>query len=154
MSLKIVVSPVRFRPSPFCEAHESHRKPFLPLGGLPTRRTRRREIDTARASLPVVESERPQPSWSTEHPRGDRESVLDDLRTYLGARYSRPPETIPEEAELQGDLGATSIELVELAIAAEDRWGVPLAGDGVPPLRTVGEVADYLAAVLERTRTR
>lgn len=70
-----------------------------------------------------------------------REDVIAIVETTLGRRGVRP------EDRLIQDLGAESMDLVALAAALEDRFGVVLAEEDLPRLE---RVADLIACAAGR----
>ena len=52
---------------------------------------------------------------------------------------------VTAEKSFVDDLGIDSLTLVEVAVEAEKRWGVKLPADQLNQLKTVGDVAEYIA---------
>lgn len=48
------------------------------------------------------------------------------------------------EARLVEDLGADSLDMVELIMAVEEEFGIEVPDEDVEGLATVGQIADYL----------
>ncbi len=55
------------------------------------------------------------------------------------------PERVVPEATLQDDLDIDSLSMVEVVVAAEEKFGVKIPDDDVANLRTVGDAVDYIA---------
>ena len=55
-----------------------------------------------------------------------------------------PSEAVPE-AQILDDLGADSLDVVELVMALEERFGLEIPDADVASLRTIGDVEAYLA---------
>ena len=53
-------------------------------------------------------------------------------------------DDITMEAELSGDLGINSIELADLVMLCEDRFGIEINDDDIRQFTTVGDVVNYL----------
>ena len=51
------------------------------------------------------------------------------------------------EADLAEDLGADSLDAVELNIALEEQLGLSIADDDRPNMKTVGDIVRYLEAL-------
>ncbi len=51
---------------------------------------------------------------------------------------------ITMEAELSNDLGINSIELADLVMICEDRFGIEINDDDIRKFTTVGDVVNYL----------
>jgi acyl carrier protein len=48
------------------------------------------------------------------------------------------------DAELSNDLGINSIELADLVMICEDRFGIEILDDDIRKFTTVGDVVNYL----------
>jgi acyl carrier protein len=54
------------------------------------------------------------------------------------------PEEVKPEADFQTDLGADSLDLVELMMDFEDSFGLKITDEEASDLRTVGDVIGFL----------
>ena len=54
------------------------------------------------------------------------------------------PADITMEAELSGDLGINSIELADLVMICEDKFGITINDEDIRKFTTVGDVVAYL----------
>ncbi len=54
------------------------------------------------------------------------------------------PEAVTSEARLQEDLGADSLDAVDLNMALEDELGMGIDDDALPEMKTVGDLVKYL----------
>ena len=54
---------------------------------------------------------------------------------------------ITMDAELSNDLGINSIELADLVMQCEDRFGIEIQEDDIRKFTTVGDVFDYLESI-------
>ena len=53
-------------------------------------------------------------------------------------------DDITMEAELSNDLGINSIELADLVMICEDRFGIEINDEDIHQFPTVGDVVNYL----------
>lgn len=53
-------------------------------------------------------------------------------------------DDITMDAELANDLGINSIELADLVMLCEDRFGIEINDDDIRGFTTVGDVVNYL----------
>ena len=53
-------------------------------------------------------------------------------------------EDIKMDAELSNDLGINSIELADLVMLCEDKFGIEIKDDDIRKFTTVADVVDYL----------
>ena len=73
------------------------------------------------------------------------ESIMfETLKNILVEELQLDPEEITPEAELTNDLGINSIELADLVLMCEDKFGVEIGDDDILQFVTVGDVATYL----------
>ncbi len=56
-------------------------------------------------------------------------------------------DEISMEAELSGDLGINSIELADLVMLCEDRFGIEINDEDIRGFVTVGDVVNYLESL-------
>ncbi len=54
------------------------------------------------------------------------------------------PEKVTSEASFVEDLGADSLDTVELVMAFEEEFGVDIPDEDAEQMRTVGDAIDYL----------
>ena len=62
----------------------------------------------------------------------------------LGGELGDPGEGIRPEQELHKDLGADSLDAVELMIALEDEYGITLPETDVENIKTVQDIVDMM----------
>lgn len=68
--------------------------------------------------------------------------VVDVVVEQLGCEIDEVKET----SSFVEDLGADSLDLVELVMAFEDEFDVAIPEDKVEAIKTVGDAADYIIA--------
>ena len=61
-------------------------------------------------------------------------------------KYAILLEDVTMEATLAEDLGADSLDAVELNIALEEQLGLSIADEDRPNMKTVGDIVRYLEA--------
>lgn len=54
------------------------------------------------------------------------------------------PETVTRDARFREDLGADSLDLVELIMEFEERFGGTISDEDAQQIRTVGQAVDYV----------
>lgn len=59
------------------------------------------------------------------------------------------PEKVTAEASFVEDLGADSLDTVELVMAFEEEFGIDIPDEDAEQMRTVGDAIKYLQAHLE-----
>lgn len=59
------------------------------------------------------------------------------------------PEQVKPEAQFVNDLGADSLDIVELIMALEDKFGVDIPDDQAEKIKTVGEAIEHIKAKIK-----
>jgi acyl carrier protein len=75
-----------------------------------------------------------------------RDEVLELVRAHLSAELEVDASKIGEGTRFKEDLEADSLDLVELVMELEDRYGVRIPDEEAAKILTVGQAADFVAA--------
>lgn len=75
-----------------------------------------------------------------------RDQILATIRELAVEVLSADPSKITEDARLAEDLDADSLDLVEMVMALEDRYGIEIPEDELEGVTTVGQTIDVVAA--------
>jgi acyl carrier protein len=75
-----------------------------------------------------------------------REEVLERIRTHLATELELDPGRIGAHTRFREDLEADSLDLTELVVELEDRYGIRIPDEEAARLLTVGQAADFVAA--------
>ena len=70
--------------------------------------------------------------------------MLETLKSLLVEELSVNEADIKPEAELVNDLGINSLELADLVLLCEEKFGIEISDDEVREFLTVGDVVEYL----------
>ena len=70
--------------------------------------------------------------------------MFEKLRDILVEELSIEADAITMEAELANDLGINSIELADLVMLCEDKFGIEINDEDIRKVTTVGDVVSYL----------
>ena len=71
---------------------------------------------------------------------------FETLKQIISDTFSCDEAKITMEASLADDLGADSLDAVELQLALEDSLGVSIPDDALTQMKTVGDIVSYLEA--------
>ncbi|MBQ4136338.1 MAG: acyl carrier protein [Clostridia bacterium] len=70
--------------------------------------------------------------------------MYDKFVSLLVEELQIDPAEITMEAELSNDLGINSIELADLVMICEEKFGITIEDDDIRKFTTVGDVVAYL----------
>ena len=70
--------------------------------------------------------------------------VLEKLKAILSAQFDVDKDSITPETNIQVDLGADSLDVVDMLMSLEDEFDVEIPDEKIEKLRTVGEVVAYI----------
>ena len=70
--------------------------------------------------------------------------IFENVRDALAQQFEVDPETITMDTSLIDDLGADSLDVVELIMSLEDLFGISISDDDAAQLTTVRKIVDYL----------
>lgn len=71
--------------------------------------------------------------------------IFEKVKAIICEQFDVDPENITEDTSFIDDLGADSLDVVELAMTMEDEFGLPeLTEDDVKNIHTVGELVDFI----------
>ena len=62
----------------------------------------------------------------------------------IADKLGKKPEQITLKTNLVEDLGADSLDVVELIMTFEDEFGISLPDEEVAKMKTVGDVVNYI----------
>ncbi len=74
-----------------------------------------------------------------------REEVFEQVREILVERLDVKEDDVNMGAHLRDDLEADSLDLVELIMDLEERFGVKISDEEAQSITTVGEAVDFIS---------
>ena len=72
-------------------------------------------------------------------------SLQDRLRQLVSSQLGVELDEVIEDARILDDLGADSLDVVELVMAIEEAFDIVVPDEDVEGMQTVGDVESYLA---------
>ena len=72
--------------------------------------------------------------------------MFEKVKAILSEQFDVEEDSITAETTLADDLGADSLDAVELNIALEEQLGLSIADEDRPNMKTVGDIVRYLEA--------
>jgi acyl carrier protein len=73
-----------------------------------------------------------------------REEVLNLVRDHLAEELEVDPGKIAEETRFKQDLDADSLDLYELVMELEDRYGISVSEEQAARIETVGDAVSFV----------
>ncbi|MBP3334469.1 MAG: acyl carrier protein [Clostridia bacterium] len=70
--------------------------------------------------------------------------MFEELTQILSRQLRVDVEKIDKSADIMEDLGADSLDIVEILMTVEEQFGIAIPEEEFPNLRTVGDLCDYI----------
>ncbi|MFP4081217.1 MAG: acyl carrier protein [Candidatus Aminicenantes bacterium] len=80
----------------------------------------------------------------------EREELLKKVKAIVSDKLSISEDQVTEEASFIDDLGADSLDTVELVMALEDEFNMDIPDEEAEKLTTVGKAIDYVLEHLSK----
>lgn len=70
--------------------------------------------------------------------------MLEEMKEIISEQLNCDSDVISEDSSFKDDLGADSLDLFELVMALEEKYGIEIPSEELADLTTVGSVMNYL----------
>ncbi len=70
--------------------------------------------------------------------------MFEKVRSMLAKQLNLQPDKITPESDVVKDLGADSLDVVELLISLEDDYGISIPEDDIVNVKTVQDIVDMI----------
>ena len=70
--------------------------------------------------------------------------IFENVRNALAEQFEIDADSVTLDTNLVDDLGADSLDVVELIMSLEDRFGIAISDEDAAQLYTVGRIVEYL----------
>ncbi len=70
--------------------------------------------------------------------------VFEKVKKIISEQLEVDQSIISENSTITGDLGADSLDLVDLAMSIEDEFDIELSDEALEKIKTVGDLAAYI----------
>ena len=78
-------------------------------------------------------------------------AVEDKIKTIVAEQLGVSEDEVTPEASFADDLGADSLDIVELVMAIEEEYGIEISDDDAEKIQTIQDAISYIE---ERTKER
>jgi acyl carrier protein len=75
-----------------------------------------------------------------------RDQIFAEIKEFLLDALPLTEERVTMEARFQEDLEADSLDLVELIMTLEEKYGIKITDEEAAEIKTVGDAVDFVAA--------
>ena len=72
--------------------------------------------------------------------------VLEKVKAILAEQFDVEEDKVTADTDLQEDLGADSLDVVDLLMSIEDEFGVEVPDDEIENIKTVGSLVSNIEA--------
>ena len=72
--------------------------------------------------------------------------IFEKIKAILAEQFDVEEDKISEDTDLQEDLGADSLDVVDLLMSIEDEFEIEVPDDEIENLKTVGSIVNYIEA--------
>ncbi len=70
--------------------------------------------------------------------------VFEQLKKIISEQLEVDASIVTENASISGDLGADSLDLVDLAMSVEDEFDIELPDEALEKIKTVGDLVAFI----------
>ena len=74
----------------------------------------------------------------------EHEEILDKVKAVIVEQLNVEEDDVIEDASFVDDLGADSLDIVELVMALEEEFGVSIPDEQAEKIKTVGDAVDFI----------
>ena len=75
----------------------------------------------------------------------DHDEIFDKVKEVVVDQLSVEEDDITEDASFVDDLGADSLDIVELVMALEEQFGVSIPDEQAEKIKTVGDAVSFIS---------
>ncbi len=75
----------------------------------------------------------------------DRDELFEKIKGVIVEQLGVDEDDVAEDAAFVDDLGADSLDIVELVMALEEEFGVSIPDENAEKIKTVGDAVDFIS---------
>ncbi len=70
--------------------------------------------------------------------------IFEKVKSILAQQLDADEESMTLETQIENDLGADSLDIVEMLMSIEDEFDVEIPEESLSSLKTIGDVVEYI----------
>jgi len=74
----------------------------------------------------------------------DKAKTIDKVKDIIAKQLSVKPEEIKNDSNIAEELGADSLDLVEILMSLEDEFGISIPDEAIPQIKTINDVVAFI----------
>lgn len=74
--------------------------------------------------------------------------VLNKLKEIIVNQFGIDMDELSEDTDIVADLGADSLDVVEMMMALEEEFGITIEDEKIAELKTIGDVVDCVESMI------
>ena len=74
----------------------------------------------------------------------DQQAILDKIKDVVADKLDADPSAVVDSASFVDDLGADSLDVVELIMGLEDEFDIEISDEEAESIRTVGDAVRFI----------
>ena len=74
----------------------------------------------------------------------DKTNTIDKVKDIISKQLSVKPEEIKNDSNIAEELGADSLDLVEILMSLEDEFGISIPDEAIPQIKTINDVVAFI----------
>ena len=75
----------------------------------------------------------------------DNQAILEKIKEVVADKLDADPKDVNESASFVDDLGADSLDVVELIMGLEDEFDIEISDEEAEGIRTVGDAIQFIS---------
>ena len=70
--------------------------------------------------------------------------IFDEIKDILAEQLDVNPDTIEMSSDLSSDLGADSLDAIDLVMSIDDQYGIEVQDSGIENMKTVEDIVNFI----------
>lgn len=71
-------------------------------------------------------------------------TTFDKVKDIIAKQLSVKPEEVKNDSNIAEELGADSLDLVEILMSLEDEFGISIPDEAIPEIKTINDVVAFI----------